>query len=156
MSKGFCAIFAVVVAIVVGSTAPLIAQAAPVVTLAQAVDEALAKNDRLITQHDSDRAGRSGRAAGAQSVSRPKVTPNILGSFGQTDVSSQTYRVDLSQRLHDRARSCGSASAPPPRRFPASPGTSETDIRFYNADTTLTLSAAAAARASAATSRGAP
>lgn len=138
MSKGFCAIFAVVVAIVVGSTAPLFAQAAPVVTLAQAVDEALAKNDRLVTQHDTIEQADLGVRL-ARNQFQPKVTPNILGSFGQTDVSAQTYRVDLSQRFTTGTEvrlGLGTATS----QIPGTPGTSEPDIRFYNADTTLTLS----------------
>ena len=67
-------------------------------TLSQAVDEALAKNDRLLTQHDAVTQSDLGLRL-ARNEFRPKVTPNMLGSFGQTDISSQTYRVDLSQRL---------------------------------------------------------
>ena len=44
------------------------AQGAKVLTLAQAVDEALAKNDRLINQHDTIDAGRPRPAPGAQHV----------------------------------------------------------------------------------------
>ena len=37
----------------VATTSPLAAQAPPMLTLAQAVDEALVKNDRLVNQHDT-------------------------------------------------------------------------------------------------------
>ena len=74
------------------------AQTSPVVTLAQAVDEALVKNDRLVNQHDTIEQASLGVRL-ARNQFQPKVTPNILGSFGQTDVTSQTYRVDLSQRF---------------------------------------------------------
>ena len=135
--KGFCATFAVAI-VVVAVAAPLLnAQAPPMVTLAQAVDEALIKNDRLITQHDSIEQADLGVRL-ARNQFQPKVTPNILGSFGQTDVSAQTYRVDVSQRFTTGTEvrlGVGTATA----QIPGTPGTSEPDIRFYNADTTLTL-----------------
>jgi outer membrane protein TolC len=73
----------------------------------------------------------------ARNEFRPKVTPNMLGSFGQTDISSQTYRVDLSQRLTTGTElrlSTGTTSA----KIPGVPGSD--DVLFYNADTTLTVS----------------
>jgi outer membrane protein TolC len=114
-----------------------VAQSTPVVSLAQAVDEALVKNDRLINQQDSIEQANLGVRL-ARNQFQPKVTPNILGSFGQTDVSSQTYRVDLSQRFTTGTEvrlAVGTATA----QIPGQPGLSESDIRFYNADTTLTL-----------------
>jgi outer membrane protein TolC len=114
------------------------AQAPPVVSLAQAVDEALVKNDRLVNQHDTIEQAALGVRL-ARNQFQPKVTPNILGSFGQTDVSSQTYRVDVSQRLTTGTElrlGVGTATA----QIPGQRGISPDDIRFYNADTTLTLS----------------
>jgi outer membrane protein TolC len=61
----------------------------------------------------------------------------MLGSFGQTDISSQTYRVDLSQRLTTGTElrvSTGTTSA----QIPGLSGGD--DVLFYNADTTLTVS----------------
>ena len=126
------------IGVLVAACARLEAQTAPVVTLAQAVGEALVKNDRLINQHDSIEQADLGVRL-ARNQFQPKVTPNVLGSFGQTDVSSQTYRVDLSQRFTTGTEvrlGVGTATA----QIPGQPGISETDIRFYNADTTLTLS----------------
>ncbi len=112
------------------------AQSRPVLSLSQAVDEALAKNDRLLTQHDAVTQSDLGLRL-ARNEFRPKVTPNMLGSFGQTDISSQTYRVDLSQRLTTGTElrvSTGTTTA----EIPGVPGGD--DVLFYNADTTLTVS----------------
>ena len=114
----------------------LLAQSTPVLTLSQAVDEALAKNDRLLAQHDAVTQSDLGLRL-ARNEFRPKVTPNMLGSFGQTDISSQTYRVDLSQRLTTGTElrlSTGTTSA----QIPGLSGGD--DVLFYNADTTLTVS----------------
>jgi outer membrane protein TolC len=75
------------------------AEAPPaLLTIAEAVDLALAQNDRLLDARDGVlQAGNSVRAA--RSYFRPKVAPNILGSFGQTDISNQTYRLDVAQRF---------------------------------------------------------
>src|SRR5262245_23509806 len=70
----------------------------PVLTLAQAVQDALTRNDRLVNQQDTLAQAELGVRL-ARTAFRPQVTPNILGSFGQTNVNSQTYRVDLSQRF---------------------------------------------------------
>ena len=74
------------------------AQATPVLTLADAVDEALAKNERIVNQADTIAQADLGLRL-ARNTFSPKITPNIFGSFGRTDVSSQTYRVDVSQKL---------------------------------------------------------
>lgn len=102
----------------------------PVLTLAEAVEQALAQNDRIAGSRDSlEQANLSLRLA--RSAFRPKVVPNILGSFGQTDVSNQTYRVDLTQRLTvgtELRATVGSA-------------TSRNQLgNFYSTDTTLQLS----------------
>lgn len=72
--------------------------ASPTLTLAQAVEQALAHNDRLIDARDTLEQAANGVRA-ARSAFRPKVIPNILGSFGQTDISNQNYRLDVSQRF---------------------------------------------------------
>jgi outer membrane protein TolC len=111
----------------------------PVLTLADAVREALVRNDRMIDQQDSvEQARLSVRLA--RNDFRPKVVPNIQGSFGRTDVSNQTYRMDLSQRLvtgTELRAGFGTATAQIPSAL-GDPG--EDDIRFYNADTTLSIS----------------
>lgn len=133
----------IVIAVITGcllctTTIRLDAQAPPVLTLAQAVDEALVKNDRLVNQHDTIEQTDLGLRL-ARSAFRPKVIPNILGSFGQTDVTTQTYRVDVTQRFVTGTEvrlGTGTATA----QIPGRPGVDNGDIRFYNADTTLTLS----------------
>lgn len=110
----------------------------PVMTLAQAVDEALEKNDRLVNQQDITTQADLGLRL-AKSTFRPKIVPNINGSFGQTDISSQNYRIDLTQRLTTGTElrlGVGTSTA----QIPGPSATGESDILFYNADTTLTLS----------------
>lgn len=109
----------------------------PVVTLADAVDEALHKNERIVNQADTMTQADLGLRL-ARNTFRPKVTPNMFGSFGRTDVSSQTYRLDVSQKLTNGTElrlSTGTASAQIPGALESS-----SDVLFYNADTTLTLS----------------
>jgi outer membrane protein TolC len=113
------------------------AQTPSPVTLGDAVNEALVKNERLVNQADTIAQADLGLRL-ARNTFRPKVTPNIFGSFGRTDVSSQTYRVDVSQKLvtgTELRLSTGTASAQIP-----GPVESASDLLFYNADTTLTLS----------------
>lgn len=107
-------------------------------TLTDAVNEALAKNERLVNQGDAVAQADLGLRL-ARNAFRPKVTPNIFGSFGRTDVSSQTYRVDVSQKMvtgTELRLSTGTASA----QIPGELGDPQSDVLFYNADTTLTLS----------------
>ena len=62
---------------------------------------------------------------------RPKVTPNILGSFGRSDVSNQTYGIYVTQRL------------PTGTELRATVGTATERNQlgnFYNTDTTFTVS----------------
>lgn len=121
------------------STIPAAAQSPPPkLTLTDAVNEALAKNERIVNQADSIAQADLGLRL-ARNTFKPKVTPNIFGSFGRTDVSSQTYRVDVSQKLvtgTELRLSTGTASA----QIPGQLGDANTDLLFYNADTTLTLS----------------
>jgi outer membrane protein TolC len=123
-------------AIICAATAGVSAQD-KVLTLAQAVDEALVKNERLVNQHDTITQADLGLRL-ARNTFKPKVTPNIFGSFGRTDVSSQTYRVDVSQKIvtgTELRLSTGTVSA----QIPGAVGGSGNDVLFYNADTTLTL-----------------
>ena len=109
-----------------------------VLTLTDAVNEALAKNETLVNQGDTVAQADLGLRL-ARNAFRPKVTPNIFGSFGRTDVSSQTYRVDVSQKLTTGTElrlSTGTVSA----QIPGELGDPHSDVLFYNADTTLTLS----------------
>lgn len=114
------------------------AQAPPVLTLGDAVNEALAKNERLVNQADTIAQADLGLRL-ARNTFRPKVTPNIFGSLGRSDISSQTYRVDLTQKLvtgTELRLSTGTASS----LIPGELGQPESDVLFYNADTTLTVS----------------
>jgi outer membrane protein TolC len=110
--------------------------AAPVLTLTDAVNEALVKNERLVNQTDTISQADLGLRL-ARNAFRPKVTPNVFGSLGRSDISSQTYRVDVSQRLvtgTELRLSTGTATQQIPSALP------DTDVIFYNADTTLTVS----------------
>jgi len=110
----------------------------PTLTLTDVVNEALSKNERLVNQGDSVAQADLGLRL-ARNAFRPKVTPNIFGSFGRTDVSSQTYRVDVTQKLvtgTELRLSTGTISA----QIPGDLGDPQSDVLFYNADTTLTLS----------------
>ena len=111
--------------------------AAPTLLLADAVQEALSKNERMVNQSDTIAQADLGLRL-ARNTFKPKVTPNIFGSLGRSDVSSQTYRVDLSQKLvtgTELRLSTGTASS----LIPGEDGGAG-DLLFYNADTTLTVS----------------
>ena len=114
------------------------AQGPPVLTLSEAVNEALLKNDRMLNQRDATEQSALGVRL-ARNEFQPKVTPNILGSFGQTDINSQNYRVDVAQKLTSGTEirmGLGTSTS----QIPLAPGVVGSDIHFYNADTTLTLS----------------
>ena len=118
------------------AASPAAAQTTQVLTLEQAVNEALGQNERLVNQADTTTQADLGLRL-ARNTFKPKVTPNIFGSFGRTDISSQTYRVDVSQKLTtgtDLRLSVGTASS----QIPSQSRLSE-DVLFYNADTTLSV-----------------
>ena len=113
-----------------GSAAP-----SPALSLAAAVNEALVKNERIVNQSDAIAQADLGLRL-ARNTFRPKVTPNIFGSLGRDDISSQTYRVDVSQKLvtgTELRASVGTVSQ-------IIPSPLEGDVLFYNADTTFTVS----------------
>jgi outer membrane protein TolC len=117
----------------------LLAQSGQVLTLAEAINEALDHNDRMLGQNDAVEQAALGVRL-AENTFKPKLVPNILGSFGQTDVSNQNYRLDLTQRFTtgtEMRMGIGTSTAQIPPQ-PDSPP--QEDIRFYNADTTFTLS----------------
>jgi len=119
------------------SATALAAQDRPALTLGDAMSEALAKNERLLNQHDVGEQADLGMRL-ARDAYRLKVVPNVQGSFGETDINSQTYRVDVSQRFTtgtELRASIGTATA----QIPAVPGSIGDDIHFYNADSTFTL-----------------
>jgi len=107
----------------------------PALSLAAAVNEALVKNERIVNQSDAIAQADLGLRL-ARNTFRPKVTPNIFGSLGRDDISSQTYRVDVSQKLvtgTELRASVGTMSQ-------IIPSALEGDVLFYNADTTFTVS----------------
>jgi outer membrane protein TolC len=113
------------------------AQETPLLTLRQAVDEALLKNQRMLDQHDAAEQADLGVRL-ARNAFAPKIVPNIAGSFGQTDVTNQTYRVDVSQKLTTGTEmrvGVGTSTA----QIPGAPGVTGSDLHFYNADTTFTI-----------------
>jgi outer membrane protein len=125
---------AFVVCTVLGAVSTARAQeAASVLTLAQAVNEALARNDRLVTQQDFTEAADLGVRA-ANSVFRPKIIPNIRGSFGQTNVANQNYGLTVSQRfVSGTEMSVGFGAST--QQIPSLTGGA--DVRFYNTDSTI-------------------
>src|SRR5262245_34316967 len=120
-------------------TLELSAQSAPLLTLEQAVSEALVKNERMLDQQDNLEQSALGVRL-ARNTFQPKIVPNVLGSFGRTDINSQTYRVDVTQKFVTGTEvrfGTGTATS----QIPGLPAVSgRDDIHFYNADTTLTLS----------------
>ena len=70
----------------------------PLLTLRQAVLVALAENERVVASLEDMERARLGRIL-AGSVFATRVTPNLLGSFGQSDVRNQTYGVGVSRRF---------------------------------------------------------
>jgi len=116
--------------------ADLAAQDRPrVLTLHDAIDQALTRGPRMLEQRDTvEQAQLSLRAS--KSAFHPKIVPAIQGSFGQTDINDQTYRVDVSQRFINGTEirvGAGTSTA----QVPA--GLGLPDLRFYNSDTTLML-----------------
>lgn len=108
---------------------------AEILTLPQAVAEALARNDRML-DHGAASAQADLDLRLARSAFAIKVTPNVFGSFGQTDVAAQHYRVDVAQQYAwgtGMRVSVGTATS----QIPSLEGRG--DVRFYNADTTLLL-----------------
>jgi outer membrane protein TolC len=125
--------FSVALVVVIGSS--LHAQSLMPLSLRRAVDEALVHHPRILNQRDAISEAELGLRL-ARSAFHPKIVPNIQGSFGQTNVASQTYRVDVAQRLTSGTEvrlGAGTATS-------QIPGFSNNDIHFYSADTTLSVS----------------
>ncbi len=126
-----------IVPVVALATTPLVAAGPEPLTLTQAIREALAHNDRAIDSRD--RIEQADLALHlARNEFRPKIVPNLQGSFGQSNVANQSYRVDLSQRLQSGTEvrlGAGASTAQIPSSIAGQP-----DIRYYNSDTTLSVS----------------
>ena len=110
----------------------------PVLTLAQAVNDALKKNDRLLNEADVVEQANLGVRL-AENNFRPKVVPNVLGSFGRRDARNQTYRLDVLQRLTTGTEVRGSVGATT-AQIPGPSGLAGDDLNFYNADTVFAIS----------------
>src|SRR4051812_21072689 len=110
----------------------------PVLTLAQAVNEALRKNDRMLNEGDVVEQANLGVRL-AENNFRPKVVPNVQGSFGRSDARNQTYRLDVLQRLTSGTEVRGSIGTTT-AQIPAASGVPGDDLNFYNADTLFAIS----------------
>ena len=99
----------------------------PLLTLREAVLVALAENERVITSLEGIEQAQLGRTL-ATSTFATRITPNLVGSFGQSDVRNQTYGVGISRRFTTGTEV----------RMDAGASTFSNQIgHFYAADTTL-------------------
>ena len=105
-------------------------ETAPLLTLQEAVLVALANNERMLSSRETIEQAQLGRTL-ADSVFGTRITPNILGSFGQSDVRNQTYGVGASKRFTTGTEV----------RMDVGASTFRNQIgSFYAADTTLVVS----------------
>jgi outer membrane protein len=98
--------------------------------LSDVVRETLKSNERMADARDTVEQADLGRRL-ARSAFHPKLVPNILGSFGQTDVPNQTYRMDVTQKLPlgtELRVGVGATTA------------QDLQGRYYSADSTLQIS----------------
>ena len=116
--------------VLAASVASRAQQPAPLLSLAEAVRLALANNERVLSSRESiDQARLSVDLA--ESAFGTEITPNVLGSFGQSDVRNQTYGVGASRRF-----STGTEV-----RMDVGAATFRNQLgNFYAADTTLQMS----------------
>jgi outer membrane protein TolC len=98
--------------------------------LEAAVREALEHSERTAEARDGVEQAELGRRL-ARNAFHPKLVPNILGSFGQTDVANQTYRLDLTQKLPTGTELRAGVGATSAQNQIGS---------YYNTDTTLEIS----------------
>ena len=91
---------------------------------------ALANNERMLSSREGIEQAQLGLTL-AESVFGTRITPNILGSFGQSDVRNQTYGVGASKRFTTGTEV----------RMDVGASTFRNQIgNFYAADTTLLVS----------------
>ena len=112
------------------SATPRAQGAAPMLSLADAVRLALANNERMLNARESIDRTRLG-ATLAESAFATKITPNLLGSFGQSDVRNQNYGIGASRRFTTGTEVRAEVGAATFRNQFGS---------FYAADTTLLVS----------------
>lgn len=104
--------------------------APPLLSFPDAVARALDHNLAIVEMRDNLEQSRLS-ANLAQSAFRPKVVPNILGSFGQSNLTNQAYGVSFSQRLAFGARLEANF---------ATSGTRNQLGDYYNSDTSFLVS----------------
>ncbi len=105
-------------------------ETAPLLTLREAVLAALASNERMLSAQESVEQARIGRTV-AESAFQTRITPNLLGSFGQSNVRNQTYGLGASRRFATGTEI----------RMDVGASTFRNQIgNFYAADTTLLVS----------------
>ena len=102
-------------------------EAESLLTLREAILVALVENERVVSSFESITQAQLGRALAASAFAT-RITPNLLGSFGQSDVRNQTYGVGISRRFTTGTEV----------RMDVGASTFSNQIgRFYAADTTL-------------------
>ena len=112
-------------AIGLGAQAP-----GPLLTLREAVLVALANNERMLSSRETIEQAQLGRTL-AESAFGTRITPNVFGSFGQSDVRNQTYGIGASKRFTTGTEV----------RMDVGASTFRNQIgNFYAADTTLLVS----------------
>ena len=105
-------------------------ETSPLLTLREAVLVALASNERMLNSRESIGQARLNRTLAASAFGT-QITPNLLGSFGQSDVRNQTYGVGASRRFTTGTEV----------RIDTRASTFRNQIgSFYAADTTLLVS----------------
>lgn len=105
-------------------------ETAPLLTLQEAVLVVLANNERMLGSRETIEQAQLGRTL-AESAFGTRITPNILGSFGQSDVRNQTYGLGASKRFTTGTEV----------RMDVGASTFRNQIgNFYAADTTLLVS----------------
>ena len=116
--------------LLLAAAGPRAQEAAPLLTLREAVLVALAGNERMLGSREAIEQARLGRTL-AESAFGIRITPNVLGSFGQSDVRNQTYGVGASKRFATGTEF----------RMDVGASTFRNQIgSFYAADTTLLVS----------------
>ena len=116
--------------LLLAAAGPRAQEAAPLLTLREAVMVALAGNERMLGSREAVEQARLGRTL-AESAFRTRITPNVLGSFGQSDVRNQNYGVGASKRFATGTEF----------RMDVGASTFRNQIgSFYAADTTLLVS----------------
>ena len=73
-------------------------ESTPLLSLADAVRLALVNNERIVSAREGIERAQLG-ATLAESAFGTKITPNVLGSFGQSDVRNQAYGLGAARRF---------------------------------------------------------